>query len=127
MVQGILGAGSAEQHYVPHRVRDERGFTSAALARVSAHHAGDEPGPAPRRLDFLFQEDMRFLADISRPGIGPGPALIVGGTGGLAIFVALIALEFEIAVIAADSIDRGFDPGGARLDHAGAANARHAA
>jgi hypothetical protein len=64
------------------------------------HDAGDESCLAPRRLDFLFQEAMRRLADISGPGIGPRPALVVADAGRLAGLVALAAFEFEIAVIA---------------------------
>src|ERR1700722_14955881 len=91
------------------------------------HHARDEPGLAPRRLDFLFQEAVRLLADIARPRIGPGPAFIVLGAGCLAGFVALAAFEDEIAVVTAEPVDRGFDRTVARLDYAGAANARDAA
>ena len=44
---------------------------------------------------------MRLAADIARAGIGPGPAFVVGGAGGLAGLVALAALEVETAVVAA--------------------------
>ena len=53
------------------------------------HHAGNKPGLAPRRLDVFFQEAVRIFADIAGPRIGPGPALVVGGAGGLAGVVAL--------------------------------------
>ena len=76
-------------------------FASLAMTPATTlhlpHHARDKPGLAPRRLDLLFQEAMRVPADIARPRIGPGPAFVVGGAGGLAGLVALAALEFEIA------------------------------
>src|SRR5882757_1405935 len=93
----------------------------------SPDHAGNQPGLAARRLDLFFQETMRLPPDISRTGIGPGPAFIVGGAGGLAGFVALAAFDVEIAVIAAEPVDRGFDRAVARFHHAGAAYARNAA
>jgi hypothetical protein len=37
-----------------------------------------------RRLDFLFQEASRGFARVSRPRIGPGPALAIGIAGMLA-------------------------------------------
>src|SRR5882757_783768 len=73
------------------------------------HHARHESGLAARRLDFLFQEAVRFLPDITRPHIGPGPAFVVGGAGGLAEIVAFAALHLETLVIAARTIDRGLD------------------
>src|ERR1700722_10956980 len=91
------------------------------------HHARDEPGLAPRRLYFLFQEAVRFLADIARPRIGPGPAFVVLGAGCLADFVALSPFESETAKVAAGAVDRGFDRAVARFHHAGAAHARDAA
>ena len=42
-----------------------------------------------RRLDFLFQEAMRLLADIAGAREGPGAAFVVGGAGGPAGVVAL--------------------------------------
>src|SRR3984957_9716958 len=91
------------------------------------HHARDKPGLVPRRFYFLLQEAVRFLADITRPRIGPGPAFVVVGTGGLADLVALAAFQGETAVIAAGPVDRGFDRAVARLHHAGAAHTRDAA
>src|SRR5580704_2223005 len=91
------------------------------------HHAPDESGLAPRRLNFLFQEAVRFLADIARPRIGPGSAFVVFGAGCLADFVALSPFESETAIVAAGAVDRGFDRAVARLHHAGAAYARDAA
>src|SRR6202051_1698784 len=91
------------------------------------HHARGKPGLVPRRLYFLLQEAVRFLSDIPRPRIGPGPAFVVVGTGGLADLVALTAFQGEAAVIAAGPVDRGFDRAVARLHHAGAAHARDAA
>src|SRR5229473_7546941 len=91
------------------------------------HHARDEPGLAPRRLDFLFQEAVGGFSGISRPRIGPGPALVVAGAGRLALIVAVAAFQFETAIIAAGPVDRGLDRAIARFDHAGAAHAGDAA
>ena len=55
------------------------------------HHARGKPRLAPRRLDVLFQEAMRFAAGIAGPRIGPGPAFVVGGAGRLAGLVAFAA------------------------------------
>src|SRR5216683_7308691 len=91
------------------------------------HHARNKPGLAPRRLDVLFQEAVRGFSGISRPRIGPGPAFIVGGAGRLALIVAVAAFQFEIAIIAAETVDRGFCSAVARFDHAGTPHARDAA
>src|SRR6185295_6978576 len=91
------------------------------------HHARDEPRLAPRRLDVLFQIAMRVTADIAGPGIGPGAAFVVGGARRLAGLVALGAFQIEIAIVAAETVDRGFDRTAALLDHAGAAHAGDAA
>src|SRR5450631_436065 len=69
---------------------------------------------------------MRVLALIARPRIGPGAAFVVVGAGGLAGLLALI-FQSEIAVVAAEAVDRGFDRAVLRLDHAGAAHAGDAA
>src|SRR4051794_2780119 len=45
------------------------------------HHARNEPRLAAGRLDVLFEEAVRLAADIARACIGPGPALVIGGTG----------------------------------------------
>src|SRR6202040_2998524 len=92
----------------------------ASNRRWLPHPRRGEPGPVPRRFYFFFQEAVRFLADITRPRIGPGPAFVVLGTGGLADLVALAAFQGEAAVIAAGPVDRGFDRAVARLHHAGA-------
>src|SRR6476619_6138371 len=92
-----------------------------------SHHPRDEPGLAARRLDVFFQEAVRFLPDISRPCIGPGPAFVVARAGRLASLVAVTALEVEIAVIATEPVDRDLLRAVARLDHAGSADARDAA
>src|ERR1700682_1858809 len=91
------------------------------------HHARDEPGLAPRRLDVFFQKTVRGFSGIARPRIGPGPALVVGGAGLLALIVAVAAFQFEIAVIAAEPVDRGFRSPVARFDHPGTAHAGDAA
>src|SRR5882757_9374569 len=70
---------------------------------------------------------MRILAGIARPRVGPGAAFIVGGAGRLAGIVAVVALDVEIPVVAAEAIDRGFDRAIPGLDHAGAAHAGDAA
>src|ERR1700722_5435003 len=95
----------------------------ASMPRLLPHHARDKTGPAPRRLDFLFQETVRVFAGISRPGIAPGPTFVVAGAGRLAGFVALAFFQFETVVVAAGPVDRGLDRPVARLDHAGAAHA----
>src|SRR5205085_1530620 len=95
--------------------------------RYLPHHPRNEPGPAPRRLDFLFQEAMGFPADISSPDIGPGPAFIVAGAGRLAKLVAFAAFHLKTLVVTAGAIDGGFNGPVARLDDAGAAHARDAA
>src|SRR5439155_11240995 len=69
------------------------------------HHPRNKPGPAPRRLDFLFQETMGFPADIAGPDIGPGPAFIVAGAGRLAKVIAFAAFQLKILVVAAGAID----------------------
>src|SRR4051812_48974691 len=79
-----------------------------ALAPLS-HHAGNEPGLAARRLDVLLQVAMRLAAGVARPGVGPGPAFVVGGAGGLAGVLALSNLEVKILVIPAGTVARGFD------------------
>src|ERR1700719_5292424 len=94
---------------------------------LSPHHPRDKPGLAPRRLDVLFQEAVRLAPDISRPRIGPGPALVVVGAGRLASFVALVFFQGEILVVAAEPVDGNFLGAGARLHHAGAAHARDTA
>src|SRR4051812_42109829 len=91
------------------------------------HHARGKPGLAPRRLDVFLQEAMAVLAGIAGAGIGPGPAFIVGGAGGLAGGVAIVALWVENFLVAAKTVDRGFDGAVARLDHAGTAHAGDAA
>src|SRR5450755_2184909 len=96
-------------------------------AQLLPHHARGEPGPAPRRLDFLFQKAVRGFSGISRPRISPGPALVVAGAGRLALIVAVAAFQFETAIIAAGPVDRGFDRAIARFDHAGAAHTGDAA
>src|SRR5260370_28954069 len=96
-------------------------------AAALPHHARDDPGLAPRGLDVFFQKAACVFSDISRPRIGPGPAFVVAGASRLAGIVAFAALEFEIAVIAAESVDRNFLGRAARFDHAGAAHARDAA
>src|ERR1700739_1385154 len=55
-------------------------------------HARRKSRPPARGLDFLFQEAMRFLADIACPRKSPGAAFVVGGAGGPAFLVALGAL-----------------------------------
>ena len=70
---------------------------------------------------------MRVAAGIAGPGVGPGAALVVSGAGGLAGLVAVAALQFEILVVAAEAVDRGFDGAVARFDHAGAAHPGDAA
>src|SRR5260370_16204012 len=70
---------------------------------------------------------MRILADIAGARIGPGPAFVVIGAGRLAGLIALVALQPEILVIAAEPVDRKFLDGIARFHHAGAAHARDAA
>src|SRR5258705_1744095 len=70
---------------------------------------------------------MRLASDVSRPRIGPGPALVVVGAGRLAGFVALVFFQCEISVVAAEPVDRDFLSAGARLNHARAAHARDAA
>src|ERR1700733_8122709 len=96
-------------------------------ARMLPHDAGNKPRLAARRLDVLFQKAVWFFSDIPPPRKGPGPAFIVIGAGRLAGFVALTAFEIKTAIVAAEPVDRGFDRPVARLDHAGAAHARHAA
>src|SRR5690349_10143472 len=97
-----------------------------ALPELS-HHARNKPGLPPRRLDVFLQIAMGVAAGITRSRIGPGPAFVVGGAGGLAGVIAFGALEVEILVVAAETVDRGFDRGILRLDHAGAADAGDAA
>src|SRR5260370_25817505 len=99
----------------------------ALRAAALPHHARDEPGLGPRGLDVFFQKAMRGSSDISRPRIGPGPAFVVAGASRLAGIVAFAAFEFEIAVIAAEPVDRIFLGRAARFDDAGAAHARDAA
>src|SRR4051812_6077818 len=97
-------------------------------AATLPHHARGKPGLAPRRLDVFFQITMRIAAGIAGPGIGPGPAFVVGGAGGLALVVAFAAaFDVEIPVVAAETVDRGFDRAVAQFDHAGAAHAGDAA
>src|ERR1700739_3107566 len=98
-----------------------------AARRPLPHHAGNKPGLAPRRLDFLFQEAMGFATDISRPDVGPGPAFGVGGAVCLAGLLAVALLHLEAAIVAARTVDRGLHRLIARLDDSGAAYTRDAA
>src|SRR5205085_3950248 len=66
-------------------------------------------------------------ADVARAGVGPGAAFVVGGAGGLAGLIALMTFDVEIAVVAAEAVDRRLDGPGRLLDHAGAAHAGDAA
>src|SRR5437899_2390314 len=94
------------------------------LCKPLPHDARRKPRLAPRRLDVLLQEAVRFLAGIAGPGIGPGAAFVVGGAGGLAgVVAAVAALEIKTLVVAAEAVDRGFDCLVAPFDHAGAAHA----
>src|ERR1700733_6848041 len=95
------------------------GMTNATLP----HHPRGKPGLAARRLDFLFQEAVRFLADIAGARKSPGAAFVVFGAGRLAGLVALAALHCKSVVIAAGAVDRGFLRAVAWLHHAGAAHA----
>src|SRR6059058_1610044 len=87
------------------------------------HHAGRKSRLPPRRLDVFLQKAVRLAPGIAGTRIGPGAAFVVGGAGRLAGVVAVPGAEIEILVVAAKPIDRGFDRGGSRLDHAGAAHA----
>src|SRR4051794_6217361 len=91
------------------------------------HHAGRKPRLPSRRLDLFFQETMRFLPGISGARVGPGTALVVGRTGRLAGIVALASLKIETLVVAAGTVDRGFDRAVSWLDDTGAAHAGDAA
>src|SRR5438128_2323008 len=94
------------------------------LCKPLPHDAGRKPRLAPRRLDVLLQEAVRFLAGIAGPGIGPCAAFVVGGAGGLAgVVAAVAALEIKTLVVAAEAVNRGFDCLVAPFDHAGAAHA----
>src|SRR3984885_4124053 len=99
----------------------------APMSSNLPHHAGNKSGLAPRRLYFLFQKTVRFLADIARSRIGPGSAFVVLGAGCLADFIALTPFKSEIAVIAAGPVDRGFGRAVARFDHDSSADAGDAA
>src|SRR5438105_765366 len=70
---------------------------------------------------------MRTAPGVARSRVGPGAALVVGGAGGLAGLVALIAFELEILVVAAEAVDRGFDRAVPGLDDTGTAHAGDAA
>src|SRR5215475_5121093 len=111
------------------RCRAICGQTQRAPSRPERlpHHSRNKSGPAPRWLDVLLQQTARFLAEIALADIGPGPALVVGGAGGLAGLVALAPLGIEAAVVAAGPVDRGLDSAIARLDDACAAHAGNAA
>src|SRR6266700_2174830 len=108
--------------------RDDEGwYPRPTISRDLSHHAGTESGLAPRRLDFLLQETMRLLADISGPRKGPGATLVLGVAGRLADLIAVAGLEFETAEVAAGPVDRGLDRPVSRLDHARAADTGDAA
>src|SRR5947199_58138 len=66
------------------------------LCKPLPHDARRKPRLAPRRLDVLLQEAVRFLAGIAGPGIGPGAAFVVGGAGGLAGVVAAGTVEIGL-------------------------------
>src|SRR4051812_15685869 len=105
-------------------------FASSRFAHPTAslpHDARDKPRLAPRRLDVLFQIAVRVAADIAGSCIGPGAAFVVGGARRLAGLVAFSAFHVEIAIVAAETVDRGFDRTAVLLDHAGAAHAGDAA
>src|SRR5438270_13227051 len=88
------------------------------------HYARGKSRLAPRRLDVFVQKAMRRAPGIAGPRVSPGAAFVVGGAGGLAFVIAFAAgLDVEIPVVAAKAVDRGFDGGRLRLDHAGAADA----
>src|SRR6202795_4040308 len=133
LATGIPGRANSANFDVQLHIGESRdsGFDASHRPGMTVlllpHHARDEPGLAPRRLDFLFQEAVRGFSGIARPRIGPGPALVVAGAGRLAFVVAVAAFHFETAIIAAGPVDRGFDRAGARFDHAGVAHARDAA
>src|SRR6476620_9363291 len=93
---------------------------------VSPHYTRGKSGLAARRLDVFLQKAVRLSSDISMARIGPGPAFVVADASGLAGVVAVAAFELEIAIVAAQPVDRNFLGAGTRLHHAGAAYARDA-
>src|ERR1700682_5197437 len=123
----LRGEGKALENAVAGTHGTDRRPPLTLRAAALPHHARDEPGLAPRGLDFLFQKAMRVSSDISRSRIGPGPAFIVADASRLAGIVAVAAFQFEIAVVAAEPVDRNFLGPAARFDDAGAAHARDAA
>src|SRR5258708_29953753 len=76
-----------------------------------------------RRHHVVFQVAPRFRAKIAGSDIGPGAALGVGVAGRLAGLARCIGRYFEIAIVAADAINRELPHAVARLDDAGAMNA----
>src|ERR1700751_3234006 len=93
------------------RLLPGRDHTRSALP----HHARGKSRLAARWLDILFQKTVRVLADIARPRIRPGAALVVGGAGRLAALFALAALDLKALIIAARPVDRGLQRRTARL------------
>src|SRR5579872_5338397 len=116
---GTLRFANPTRGWPPRRSRGRR--------RRSPHHTRNKSRPAVGRLDFLFQEAVRLLADIAGSCIGPRAALVVGDASSVAGLVALVAFQLERTVIAPGAVDRCFDRPIARLDHAGATHAGDAA
>src|SRR5437773_11028569 len=90
--------------------------------RELPHHPRTKSGLAPRWRDFLFQETMRLPADVPRPRIGPGPALVFGGAGRLAGLGVLGVFQLETAIVAAKPLDRRLDRPASALVYAPAAH-----
>ena len=80
-----------------------------------------------RAGDFVLQVAARGRPDIAGPHVGPGAAFVLRVAGGLARRAFRIGRGLEVAVVAAEAVNRIFNAAAPRLDHAGAAHARHAA
>ena len=105
-----------------------RASRSAGRAEcLKTHHAGEAAGFAHRRRDVVLEVATRRWPAIARPHIGPGAAAFLAPRRRLTVFPVGIGRNVEVAIVAAEAVDAEFDRSVLRLDHAGAAHARHAA
>src|SRR5262245_55672993 len=94
---------------------------------VLSHHTGQATRLAPRRLDLALEIAARGISLIAGPHVGPGAAAVLALARLLARLAGRIGRQVEVAVVAAEAIDRNLHRTGPRLDQARALDAGDAA
>src|ERR1700683_1486140 len=81
-------------------------FALSAHARSPTlpQHSRDTAGAVVRRLDGFFQETMCGVRAVTRPAIGPRPAMIIGLTGRRTGFAVRIGRNIERPIDAAAAV-----------------------